>query len=283
MTTESLYSVSGFGHALPRVRPAAATRYTLRQRLRSCYHALWYRLGEQVRWSRGIYREKPAGQLLAELNNSQRTRVAVLRRQFGVEFERHCHAPTALKNYEYLDLLAKTWADWGMSRPAGGVVHDVGASNFWYARALHAFFRPTALTGIEVEGYRLYANGYSRWDYAQGYEKGVPRTKFVVADYADYVQPADTIVAWYPFVTPDPVLAWRMPLGLFAPQALFSRIASNLNPSGLFVMINQGPDEAACAARFCRKAGLVFRHSTEVRATLRARRLPPVMSIWSRC
>ncbi len=283
MTTESLYSVTGFEQALSGVRPPDSPRYTVCQRLRSGYHALWYRLSDQLRWSRGIYREQPAGQLLTELSNSQRTRVAVLRRQFGVEFERQCHALTALKNYEYLDLLAQTWTDWGMSRPAGGVVHDVGSSNFWYARALRAFFRPTTLTGIEVEGYRIYPNGYSRWDYAQGYVQGLPRTKFVVADYAKYVEPADTIISWYPFVTPAPVLAWRMPLGLFAPQALFSRIASNLNPSGLFVMINQGPNEAACAARFCRKAGLVFRHSTEVRTTLRARPMPPIITCWSRC
>lgn len=31
--------------------------YTLRQLLRSRYHAFWYRLGERLAWSRGTYRE----------------------------------------------------------------------------------------------------------------------------------------------------------------------------------------------------------------------------------
>ena len=86
----------------------------------------------------------------------------------------------------YLDILEQAWTAWGQPRPVGGVVHDVGASNFWYARALHAFFLPAALTGVEVEGHRIYYNGYSRHDYAQGYVRNLPQTSFVIADYAQY-------------------------------------------------------------------------------------------------
>lgn len=228
-----------------------------------------------------MYRERPAGEL-AEVNRCQQARIATLRCQFSVRFERHCAALTALKSYDYLDILDQAWAAWGHPRPVGGVVHDVGASNFWYARALHAFFVPSSLTGVEVEGYRIYYNGYSRWDYAQGYVQNLPQTTFVIADYAQYEQPADTIVSWYPFVTPAPVLAWRMPLAFLAPQALFARIAMNLNPSGVFVMVNQGPEEAEVAAGLCRQAGLVFEHSCAVRATLRRRHVPPVVSWWRR-
>ncbi|MEQ1655399.1 MAG: hypothetical protein ABL960_06840, partial [Nitrospira sp.] len=39
--------------------------YSFSQRLRSGYHAFWYRLGEGLRWSRGIYRERPVVQLSA--------------------------------------------------------------------------------------------------------------------------------------------------------------------------------------------------------------------------
>jgi len=279
---ESVYSASEFDSSLYGLAPPDSLRYTVGQRLRSCYHALWYGLGERLRWSRGMYCERPVGQL-ALLSRGQQARIELLRRRFDIRFEAHCAALTSLKNYDYLDMLDQSWMAYGQPRPVGGVVHDVGASNFWYARALHAFFQPAELTGIEVEGYRIYSNGYSRWDYAQGYVKDLPGTKFVAADYSGYAAPTDTVVAWYPFVTPAPVLAWRMPLGLFAPQALFSRIASNLNPGGLFVMVNQGPEEAECAAGFCRQAGLVFRSSCHPRALLRARRMPPVISIWSHC
>ena len=247
----------------------------------SGYHAFWYWLGDGLEWSRGLYQERPVGQLI-QLSGSQQARIASLRRQFDVRFEQHCAAQTTLKSYDYLDILDQAWTAWGKPRPVGGVVHDVGASNFWYARALHAFFLPSALTGVEVEGHRIYYNGYSRHDYAQGYVRDLPQTSFVVADYAQFEQPADTIVAWYPFVTPAPVLAWRMPLTFFAPRALFARIARNLNPSGVFVMVNQGPEEADTAAEHCRQAGLQFESSCELRATLRRRRVPPVVSWWRR-
>lgn len=266
--------------ALP-LMVASPPGYSLLQRLRSGYHAFWYWLGEGLEWSRGLYQERPVGQLI-QLSGSQQARIASLRRQFDVRFEQHCAAQTTLKSYDYLDILDQAWTAWGKPRPVGGVVHDVGASNFWYARALHAFFLPSALTGVEVEGHRIYYNGYSRHDYAQGYVRDLPQTSFVVADYAQFEQPADTIVAWYPFVTPAPVLAWRMPLTFFAPRALFARIAMNLNPSGVFVMVNQGPEEADTAAEHCRQAGLQFESSCELRATLRRRRVPPVVSWWRR-
>ncbi len=254
--------------------------YTFRQRLRSGYHAFWYRLGEGLRWSRGIYRERPAIQLSA-LADGQQARIAFLRRKFTVRFERYCEERTALKSYEYLDILNQAWTAWGQPRPTGVVVHDVGSSNFWYARVLQSFFRPSSLTGVEVEGYRIYANGYSRWDYARGYVQGLPQTSFVVSNYAQYDQRADVVTAWYPFVTPTPVLAWRLPLALLTPHAIFSRIASNLTATGLFVMVNQGAEEAAIAANLCRAAGLDQRWSYEIPATIRSRHQCPVVSWWS--
>lgn len=280
MNIESTCSFSGIDQALSTIAPADSSRYTVRQRLRSGYHALWYRLGERLRWSRGIYRERPAVRFLA-LTERQQAKIAFLKRKFTVRYERYFEEQTALKSYEYLDILDQAWTAWGQPRPAGIVVHDVGSSNFWYARVHQTFFRPSSLTGVEVEGYRIYANGYSRWDYARGYVQGLPQTSFVVANYAQYDQKADVVTAWYPFVTPAPVLAWRLPLAMLTPRTLFSRIASNLNPAGLFVMVNQGPEEAAVAASLCREAGLAWRWSHEVPTTLRSRDKQPVVSWWS--
>jgi len=265
---------------VPAAVPADLSPYTFCQQFRSGYHGFWYRLGERLRWSRGIYREQPAVRL-PELTEGQQTKIAVLRHKFTVRYERYCEAQTALKSYEYLDILDQAWTAWGQPRPSGLVIHDVGSSNFWYARVLQTFFRPSSLTGVEVEGYRIYANGYSRWDYARGYVQGLPRTSFVVANYAAYDQRADVVTAWYPFVTSLPVLAWRLPLALLTPRTLFSRIASNLTPDGLLVIVNQGAEEAAIAADHCREAGLDRRWLCEVPATLRPRDRPPVVSWWS--
>lgn len=122
---------------------------------------------------------------------------------------------------------------------------------------------------------------YSRLDYAHRYIEDLPNTTFFVGDYACYRRLADVVTAWYPLVTPGPVPAWRMPLSILDPMALFSRVAHNLPPHGLFIMINQGRNEAALAAAWCEGVGLTRYGSCESRATLRSR-LPAVASCWRR-
>jgi len=265
--------------SLPEIPSASPQRYSFVQTLRSRYHAFWYHLGERLAWSRGIYRERSAEEL-QHLSGIQRERMASLRRRFRVRFEQRVEQATALKQYDYLDILDQAWSAWKLPHSTGGVIQDIGSSNFWYAAVLHTFFRPREMVGIEVEGHRMYINGYSRLDYAKGYIEDLPNTTFFVGDYAGYDHPADVITAWYPFVTPDPVLAWRIPLSVLAPHALFSRVAHNLTPHGLFVMVNQGQDEAAIAAAWCEKVGLVRYGSCEIRTLLRSRRLA-VVSCWT--
>ena len=252
---------------------------SFQQRVRSHYHAFWYHLGERLAWSRGIYRERPA-QTLQDLNGVQYERIASLQRRFRVRFEQRATQATALRQYDYLDLLDQGWSALRLPNSTGGTLHDIGASNFWYAPVLHTFFRPARLIGVEVEGHRMYINGYSRHDYAQGYIQDLPNTEFHIQDYRGYRSPADIITAWYPFVTPAPVLAWRLPLSLFAPQTLFSQVARNLQPHGLFLMMNQGRDEATIAASWCRKIGLVRYGSCELRSSLRPRLPAPILSCW---
>lgn len=280
MAAEVTCPVSKVDQALPPAGTVIPRRYSLHQRLRSGYHAMWYRLGEGLCWSRGVYRERPAG-YLNHLSGCQQAKIAMLRRRFEVRFEQEAEHLTALKRYDYLDILEQAWSAWERPRSVGGVMHDVGSSNFWYASVLQAFFQPNELTGVEVEGYRIYYNGYSRWDYARGYVHDLPNTHFVIGDYARFEQQADVVTAWYPFVSPAPVLAWRMPLSLFSPLELFRRVALNLKANGLFVMVNQGEEEATAAAVWCGEAGLKFRNSCELRATLRRRRIHPVVSCWS--
>lgn len=241
---------------------------------------MWYRLGEGLSWSRGVYRERPVG-YLNHLSGCQQAKIAMLRRHFGVRFEQEAELLTALKQYDYLDILEQAWSAWDRPRSVGGVMHDVGSSNFWYASVLHAFFQPSRLTGIDVEGHRIYYNGYSRWDYARGYVQDLPETRFIIGDYARFEEQADVVTAWYPFVSPAPVLAWRLPLSVLRPIEIFRNVARNLKSNGLFVMVNQGEEEAAIAAMWCRQAGLEYRYSCEVRSTLRRRRVHPVVSCWA--
>ncbi len=253
--------------------------YTLIQRCRSLYHGLWFRLSEGLRWSRRPYHETPIGSL-SGLAPWQVERIDELQARYAVRFESHYGRHTALANYTYIDILDQAWTAKNRHVPQGLAVTDVGCANFWYARALHAFFRPATLTGIDVEGFRLYPTGYSRYDAACGYIAPLPQTSFVVADYCKVEKQADVITAWYPFVTPSPVLAWRLPLRIFSPARLFDSIALNLTEKGFFFMVNQGTEEAAIAADYCRQAGLRFLDQWIQTRPLRARPHPAVASWW---
>jgi SAM-dependent methyltransferase len=215
------------------------------------------------------------------LTQEQGERVAALRSRYRVQFEQRFGQHSSRINYEYLDILDRAWQESGREPPRGGVVCDVGCASFWYAAALHAFFRPERLIGVEIEGYRLFRDGRARIDYALGHVADVPNADFVVADYTIFEQPADTITAWFPFLTSTAILAWRLPLSLLKPELLFARIRHNLRPNGLFVMVNHGSSEAELAAQRCSAAGLRLAGLWQAPGALSAYRLaPPVLSWW---
>jgi SAM-dependent methyltransferase len=254
-------------------------------------HRFWYGLSERARWSRGTFREAPALQLPA-LPTDQSRRIAALQERYQVRFESELGVQTSLNNYEYLDILDHAWQRhvWqGHARPGGAPPRpqeveqlcDVGCASFWYAAALDAFFRPRSMVGVDVEGYRLFRDGRTRSDYAAGYVSQRPHARFVVADYLGYTEPADVITAWFPFLTPGAILAWRLPLSLLRPERLIRQIHHNLKRGGTFLMINHGVEEARLAHPLCIAAGLEPAWQCPAPSPLsRARRRPPVVSSW---
>jgi SAM-dependent methyltransferase len=251
------------------------------QRLSSLRHGFWYGLSERLRWSRGAFLELPAHELPAA-SGEQAARIAALRDRYQIKFETQLSVATSVNNYEYLDILDRAWQAGGALRPMGGVVCDIGCASFWYAATLHAFFRPRELVGVEIEGHRLLRGGRARIDYAAGYARQLANTEFRVADYSEYRLAADVITAWFPFLTPAAILAWRLPLSLLAPQRLFRSIAQNLKPGGTFVMVNHGHREALLAQDWCIAAGLKLATRWRDGSAGAARRgEPAVLSRWT--
>lgn len=267
---------------LPAAAHSISVMYSFFQRLRSLRHRFWFGVSERVRWSRGLAHETPALELPA-LPFEQAQRIAALQSRYQVRFEAGLSAATSINNYEYLDVLDCAWRSAGLSQPAGAVVCDVGCASFWYAAALNAFFRPRRLTGIEVEGYRLFKDGHTRLDYALGYIERMSNTRFVVADYLRHTEAADIITAWFPFLTPAAILAWRLPLSLLRPARLMQNVHRNLAPGGLFIMVNHGSDEGARGADLCAAAGFQKAWTWSQPSPLnRDRAFPPVVSGWFR-
>lgn len=101
-----------------RVTPDSYPRYSLPQLLLSRCYACRYHLEKRLAWSRGPYRERPAEQL-RDLSGIQQERIASLKRRFRVRFEQRVEQGTALKQYDYLDILAQAWSAWKLPHSTG--------------------------------------------------------------------------------------------------------------------------------------------------------------------
>lgn len=197
-----------------------------------------------------------------------------------MRFEESLPPETALLNYTYLDVLDRARHALHWPLPFNQHICDLGSANFAYAAALHTFFHPNSLVGVEVNGHRPYGNGRRHIDYARAYIQDLPQTEYVVADYRRYIKQTDIITAWYPFVTPKPLLAWRLPLSLFNPSALFAQVATNLVIGGTFVMINHSPAEAEVARDIAENVGLICTGHYLHKTSLCPRTADPVLTIW---
>jgi hypothetical protein len=258
---------------------APATRATLRERVASAYFACCLALSQQLGRPRAPSAEPAAG-VLTGLDDRTALRIAVLTERYGVRFEARRSQPTALQNYACLDVLDQAYAAWGLQPAPVTTMHDVGSASFGYAAALQAYFRPAHLVGVEIEGFRRLQGGIYRQQRALGLIADLEGVEFVVGDYRRYAGHADLVTAFYPFVTVTPVLAWRMPLSVLDPAALFARIRANLEPAGTLLMVNHSAAEAEVAGSYARAAGLTREHEYHCAATLEPRPQPPVVSRW---
>ncbi len=254
-------------------------RVTAWDRIRSFRHGVSLWISERTGRAHRVAHETPVGALTG-LSPSQAARLDKLRSRYRVHFELTQDEAGALQAYEYLDLLDQALQAWDTKARHGLVVHDVGCASFAYASALVALLRPARLTGVELEGYRRLRGGYNRAEKAAANVRHLPNTSFVIADYASYAHPADLIIAFFPFVTPAPVLGWRMPLTVLNPTALLQRIHANLGPSGEFWMINHSSQEAATATVYAQSAGMSLLRRHECESALRSRDAAPVISVW---
>ncbi len=207
-------------------------------------------------------------------------RASELAARYGSRFELQQDAAGALLAYEYLDILDQALAAWRMTPPSGIVMHDVGCASFAYASALVAVWNPCRLVGVELEGYRRLRGGVNRAEKAATNVARLPGVSFVISDYSTLADPADLVTAFFPFVTPAPVLGWRLPLTVLQPRSLFNRIRANIGPEGSLWMVNHGEVEASVAAGYASDSGLERIQRHVCKTTLRVRPAPPVVSAW---
>lgn len=224
------------------------------------FNQVTFALRQRLAWQRGGYREQADDPVAVAAAHPRAERLQELLARYRPALVDRCSAATILDNLDVLHMLDRVRQAVEWTAPERIVALDVGAKNFYYAPALHAFWSAQAtvdeLVGVEVDAYRVYRNGYSRADYAAAYMAGLPGARFVAADIRSWHEPADVVTLMFPFVVPYPLIKWGLPLRLLAPEAILAHVWGLLKPGGLLIVINQDVVEAGAQAAVCRTVGV---------------------------
>ncbi|MGK5082990.1 hypothetical protein WDW37_06765 [Bdellovibrionota bacterium FG-1] len=127
------------------------------------------------------------------------------------------------ENRFYRELLIRAFLQEPALAACASVI-DVGARNWTYLPALCEGFPKAAFTGIEVDGYRRYANLFRRRDQLAAQcihaRKQGRRAEFWLGDFRAFELRSASgsvgsdprlITFFYPFVSEDPCSAWGLP------------------------------------------------------------------------
>ena len=244
---------------------------------------LFFSIRQKKKWQGRKYVEKPIG-ILSNLTDAQSAIISFLKEKYAVRFETFLNETNALRNYHLLYLLDQVFPPFQGTPPQKNSIErliDVGSKNFYYAPALHAFFKPKQLTGIELDGFHLYRGFYSNASYAQYYAKSVPNTDYRAMNFVDFDKPVDGIVWFYPFVMKEDVVSWYLPLEMFEPQRLFDHAREILSKDGFLLMTNTDEVEFALAEGFMQKAGFSKKGEVVYVGGLLEKKITPFVSLWS--
>lgn len=139
---------------------------------------------------------------------------------------------------------------------------DVGSKNGALLPACWAVAKTLSqsvrVTGVEVDPYRHYLDGYTRGDYAQGLVQQIQAQfqqdlHFVDADICDFAKhapaTAHVVSCFLPFVLAHEHHAWGLPKTLFNPLKVLDALWALLKPQGFLILTNLSENEVAVQAR----------------------------------
>lgn len=232
--------------------------------LKAPANAAFFAMRQGLRWSRGspqILGEPFAG-ALADWPATSRPQAQALADSLSADYGLKAYDGRISrrfyrKNVYLLHLLdqALPLPDLLAEAPVGPFAAlDVGTADWDYVFALHAFLKRRTsadglqLTGLEIDGYGIYPDGYSRADYAKAYvallhDPGV-QLRFEDARMAA-PPPQDLVTCFFPFLLPYQILAWGLPLRHLRPRALLTRQAGWVKPGGLWLLFTHAEEERA--------------------------------------
>jgi hypothetical protein len=191
---------------------------------------------------RSGYRE--AGEMNTPLSEEERR----LERRYGMGFLRPRLLPEVYrKNLATLWIMEKTLP--ATILPEGNPrIVEPGCQDFSRLPAIRSFCRfhgrqPT-VEGLELDPYPVLSGFHSRADKASYYLSlpgGHKNDQYLAGDFfLRDKKPADLILSFYPFVSPDPALAWGIPAEFGDGKKWAEAYVDNLQRGGIVLVVHQG-------------------------------------------
>jgi hypothetical protein len=234
--------------------------------------SFWVR--RMLRWSRGKPKlhQESKDDLFAYLQEGQseaEERAAALHGRYQLEpLARLSTTSLYRKNLYLLDTLEKATQDLPLPFSDTRIVKalDVGSQDWYYVFVLERWLQlhnrrngeSVVLTGIELDGYEIYADFHSRRDYALTYveQTGNPEVHYEIGDFLEFREgDYDIIFIFYPLLLRYQLLLWGLPLRYFAPKSILSQAASLTRPGGWVVVLCHTLREHEVLLELCKAIG----------------------------
>jgi len=241
---------------------------------------VFFSIRSSLHWYGRHYQEKPAG-TLSQLSDRQSVIIRHLHRQYPARFEETLNEQNAVRNYHLLHLFDQVSERFHWKPKEGERIIDIGSKNFYYAPAVHTFFKPRQFVGIELDGFHLYRGFYTNASYADYYAKQIPNTVYQVMNFKDYHEPVDGIVWLFPFVLQEDVLTWYLPRNAFEPMALFQHAREILCPTGFLFVVNTDMEEFTLTKEFLCRIGFKQKGLEIYENGLLPKKITPYVSLWT--
>jgi hypothetical protein len=209
--------------------------------LHSKRNRFFWKLRSALGFRRPGYKE--TGDIFLELTEEE----SALERRYGLTFLKSRLAPEVYrKNLATLWIMEKTLP--AELLPGGRFqVVEAGCQDFSRLPAIRAFFakhgREPVVMGIELDPFPVLSDFHSRADKAEYYLSlpGASRDDdYLAGDFFRFDNPASLILSFYPFVSPDPALAWGIPAEFGDGRKWAEAYVRNLQPGGLVLVVHQG-------------------------------------------
>jgi hypothetical protein len=144
--------------------------------------------------------------------------------------------------------------------PASLDVLDIGAKDWHYLPGAYRLLsrlgksqpRAVRMTGIELDPYTRYRDGFSRQDYATWYAQGL-EAAYRVGDARAHQGAYDVILLLHPFWREREVLDWRLPGECFDIDGLLTHAWSLLKPGGVLLVTAYRSEEPWAEAAIARR------------------------------